>query len=249
MTPEGTTRPAPVTVATPPQQAGDILDRWSWVERSVWTNRMLTRLEESGPTTNWFRLWDKVWAETNLLHAYYAVWRNHGAPGVDGQSVAQFETQHGEELARLREELRTGSYRPQPARRVWIPKPGSTEQRPLGIPAVRDRVVQAALRHVLEPIFERDFAPGSHGFRPGRGCQGAVARVEELLSQGHGWCVDADLKSYFDTIPHERLMTLVRQRVGVSESGRTGRTQRLATDGAGHTAGCGDQPAAGEPLS
>jgi RNA-directed DNA polymerase len=213
MTSESHKRPAEVAAPTPPKQAGEAPAPWWWVERSVWTERMLTRLAQSGPTTNWFGLWDKVWAERNLLHAYYAVWRNDGAPGADGQTIAQFEARQGEELARLREELRTGRYRPQPARRVWIPKPGTTEQRPLGIPAVRDRVVQAALRNVLEPIFERDFAGCSHGFRPGRGCQGAVARVEELLGGGHLWCVDADLKSYFDTIPHDRLMALVRQRI------------------------------------
>ena len=161
----------------------------------------------------WFGLRDKVIARRNLQAAFLAVWRNRGAPGVDGQTVEQFDQEERAQLARLEEELRTGSYRRQPARRVWIPKPGTTEQRPLGIPAVRDRVVEAALRNVLEPIFERDFAGSSYGFRPGRGCREAVSRVEELLSQGHVWCVDADLKSYFDTIPHERLMGLVRQRV------------------------------------
>jgi RNA-directed DNA polymerase len=206
-------QPAAVTGETPPKQAGDTPDPWWWVEGSVWTERMLTRLANSGPTTKWFALWDKVCAESNLLAAYYAVWRNAGAPGVDGQTVAQFETEHREEIARLRDELRQGKYRPHPARRVWIPKLGGTELRPLGIPAVRDRVVQAALRNVLEPIFEREFADSSHGFRPGRGCQGAVARVEELLGGGAVWVVDADLKSYFDTIPHERLLELVSQRV------------------------------------
>ena len=174
---------------------------------------MLTRLEESEPTTVWFRLWDKVLSERNLQSAFWAVWRNDGAPGVDGQSVQQFERQAPAELAGLREQLRTKSYRRQAARRVWIPKPGSTEKRPLGIPAVRDRTVEAALRNVLEPIFENDFAEHSYGFRPGRGCQQAVGRIEELLSQGQVWCVDADLKSYFDTIPHERLIQLVKQRV------------------------------------
>jgi RNA-directed DNA polymerase len=174
---------------------------------------MLTRLEESESTTVWFRLWDKVLLERNLEAAFGAVWRNDGAPGVDGQSVQQFDTQAQAELAKLREQLRTKSYRRQPARRVWIPKPGSTEKRPLGIPAVRDRTVEAALRNVLEPIFERDFAEHSYGFRPGRGCQQAVGRIEELLCQGKVWCLDADLKSYFDTIPHERLIQLVKQRV------------------------------------
>jgi RNA-directed DNA polymerase len=174
---------------------------------------MLTRLAQSEPTTVWFGLWDKVCAPRNLQAAFHAVWRNQGASGVDGQTVQQFDQQAVSELARLGEELRTRSYRRQPARRVWIEKLGTTEQRPLGIPAVRDRTVEAALRNVLEPIFERDFAECSYGFRPGRGCREAVGRVEELLSQGYVWCVDADLKSYFDTIPHDGLMALVKQRV------------------------------------
>ena len=196
-----------------PKQAGDIRTRWEWVEHSVWTDRMLIRLEQSEPTTVWFGLWDKVCARHNLHAAFGAVWRNAGAPGVDGQTVQQFDVHLETELVRLSEELREKRYRRQPARRVWIPKPGTTEQRPLGIPAVRDRTVEAAVRHVLEPIFEHDFAAHSYGFRPGRGCREAVARVEELLSQGYVWCVDADLKSYFDTIPHERLMALVEQRI------------------------------------
>lgn len=212
MTNDGASRAAPVTGATPPQQAADIRDRWSWVEPSVWSERMLTRLENE-PTAKWFRLWDKVLDARNLQTAFWSVWRNAGAPGVDGQTIGQFDAHAEAELARLREELHRKRYRRQPARRVWIPKPGTTEQRPLGIPAVRDRTVEAALRHVLEPIFEHDFAEHSYGFRPGRGCREAVGRVEELLGEGRAWCVDVDLKSYFDTIPHERLMTLVEQRI------------------------------------
>jgi RNA-directed DNA polymerase len=206
-------RAAPVAGETPPPQAADIRDRWWRVEHSVWTDRMLTRLEQSEPTTKWFRLWDKVLAERNLQAAFWAVWRNDGSPGVDGQTVQQFDEQASAELAGLREELHTRRYRRQPARRVWIPKPGTTERRPLGIPAVRDRTVEAAVRHVIEPIFERDFAEHSYGFRPGRGCREAVARVEELLNQGHTWCVDCDVKSYFDSIPHERLVALMRERI------------------------------------
>lgn len=213
MTNDEATRPAPVTGPNQPKQAGDIHDRWWWVEHSVWTERMLTRLETSEPTTVWFGLWDKVIAERNLQAGFWAVWRNGGAPGVDGQTVKQFTEQEQAQLAKLREELRNKRYHRQPARRVWIPKPGSTEKRPLGIPAVRDRTVEAAMKHVLEPIFERDFAEHSYGFRPGRGCPQAVQRVEELLSQERTWCVDLDFKSYFDTIPHERLLGLVRQRV------------------------------------
>jgi len=203
----------PAGVAAKPPQAGEARDRWWWVEQAVWTERMLERLAQSGPTTVWFRLWDKVFAKDNLQASYWAVWRNQGAAGVDGQTVGQFDAQEAAELARLGEELRTGSYRPLPARRQWIPKPGTNEKRPLGIPAVRDRVVQAAVRNVLEPIFEHDFATQSYGFRPGRGCREAVAQVERLLAQGNVWCVDADLKGYFDTIPHDRLMERVKRRV------------------------------------
>jgi RNA-directed DNA polymerase len=174
---------------------------------------MLARLEASEPTTVWFGLWDKVISERNLQAAFWAVWRNRGAAGVDGQTVPQFAAQEQAQLAKLREELRSKRYHREPARRVWIPKPGSTEQRPLGIPAVRDRTVEAALKHVLEPIFEQDFAEHSYGFRPGRGCAQAVQRVEELLGEGRVWCVDLDYKGYFDTIPHAPLLGLVRQRV------------------------------------
>lgn len=213
MTGNGNNRSAEVAAATLPKQAEEIYARWPWVEYAVWTERMLTRLEQSEPTTKWFGLWDKVWAERNLLQGYYAVWRNKGAAGVDQQTIQQFEAQQQWQINRLKEQLRSGVYQPLPARRVWIPKPGSLEKRPLGIPAVRDRVVQTALRNVLEPIFERDFASGSYGFRPGRGCREAVAQVERLLKEGYLWCVDADLKSYFDTIPHDRLMRLIEQRI------------------------------------
>ncbi len=213
MTKDETNRPAIVAEATPSQQAGKTLDPWWWVEPSVWTERMLRRLEQNGPTTVWFRLWDKVLSEGNLQAAFWAVWRNGGAAGVDGQTVPQFEAQEQAQLAKLREELRSKSYHRQAARRVWIPKPATTEKRPLGIPAVRDRTVEAAMKNVLEPIFERDFAEHSYGFRPGRGCREAVKRVEELLSQDRAWCVELDFRSYFDTLPHERLLGLVKERI------------------------------------
>lgn len=213
MTNDEEKRPAIVTGATPSKQAGDIRDRWWWIEHSVWTERMLTRLEQSEPTTVWFGLWDKVISERNMQAAFWAVWRNRGAAGVDRQTVRQFEAQEQAQLAKLCEELRSQRYLRQPARRAWIPKPGTNEKRPLGIPTVRDRTVEAAMRNVLEPIFERDFAEQSYGFRPGRGCRQAVKRVEQLLREGQTWCVDLDFKSYFDTIPHERLLALVKERV------------------------------------
>ena len=204
----------PTAVAQTPKQAGEARDRWWWVERTIWTERMLTRLT-SGESANrvWFALADKTYAPANLQSAFDKVWRNGGSAGADAQTVAHFERQAEKELQRLHEQLRDGQYRPQPVRRAWIDKPGSREKRPLGIPAVRDRIVQGALRHVLEPIFETDLAEHSYGFRPGRGAKDALRRVDTLLKAGYHWVVDADLKSYFDTIPHERLLALVRERV------------------------------------
>jgi len=197
-----------------PKQAGDTSKpAWDWVERSVWTERMLQRLAQSQEQTVWFSLWDKVWAGDNLDQAILEVILKAGCAGVDGETTHQLNQDWAAQREQLQEQLRQGQYRPQPARRVWIPKPGSSEQRPLGIPCVRDRVVETALKHVLEPIFERDFAAQSYGFRPGRSCQHALGRVESLLQSGHTWIVDVDLKSYFDTIPQDRLMDLVRQRI------------------------------------
>jgi RNA-directed DNA polymerase len=204
----------PTPVAATPQQAGETRDRWWWVERKVWTERMLTRLTTGELADRvWFRLWDKTYAPANLARAFEKVWRNGGSAGADAQTVAHFARHAEAELARLHTQMRDGTYRPQPVRRAWIPKPGSNEKRPLGIPAVRDRMVQAALRNVLEPIFETEFAEQSYGFRPGRGAKDALRRVDQLLKAGHDWVVDADLKSYFDTIPHERLLALVKARV------------------------------------
>ena len=185
----------------------------AWAEPAVWTERMLTALEGGVKGGVWFSLIDKVYRPANLAAAMTKVVANHGAAGVDHVTVEQFRCHAAANLEKLQEQLRTGTYRPQPIRRVHIPKPGSTETRPLGIPTVRDRVVQAAIVHVIEPIFERDFAPTSYGFRPGRGAQQALTRVEELLGAGYGYVVDADLKSYFDTIPHERLLQRLRQKV------------------------------------
>lgn len=215
-----TTEASPATVGTPrsnlrfPKQAGETqAPHWDWVERSVWTERMLQRRAQSQEQTVWFSLWDKVWNGDNLSQAIMKVILNAGSAGVDGQSTQQLSQDWTAEQEQLQAQLRQGTYRPQPARRVWIPKPGTTEQRPLGIPCVRDRVVETALLHVLEPIFERDFAAQSYGFRPGRSCLHALERVESLLQSGYTWIVDVDLKSYFDTIPQDRLMALVQKRV------------------------------------
>jgi RNA-directed DNA polymerase len=151
---------------------------------------------------------DKVIRPTTLDIAWQRVARNKGAAGVDGQSVERFSVQAQRYLAELQASLASGSYQPHPVKRVEIPK-GDGKTRPLGIPTAKDRIVQTALKMVIEPIFEVQFSPGSFGFRPGRGCKDALREVDRLLKQGYTHVVDADLKGYFDTIPHERLMALV----------------------------------------
>src|SRR5713101_1394155 len=203
----------PSAVPVTATQGGDVRSRWAWTEPAVWTERMLTALEMGVKGGVWFSLIDKVFAERNLRVAAAKVAANHGAPGIDHVTVETFLDDLDTNVAKLTAAGRGGSYEPQAIRRVYIPKPGSHEPRPLGIPTVRDRVVQAAVRHVMEPIFEREFATHSYGFRPGRGCKDALRRVDGLLKQGYVYVVDADLKSYFDTIPHDRLMERLRERI------------------------------------
>jgi RNA-directed DNA polymerase len=204
-------KPARVSATT--KQAGEIRARWAWVEPEVWTERMLTALEQGVKGGKWFSLMDKVYALGNLRMAFQQVKANGGAAGVDHQTVKMFERQLERNLGTLSQSLKDESYRPQAVRRVCIPKPGGKEKRPLGIPTVRDRVVQAALLAVLEPIFERDFAAHSYGFRPNRGCLDALRRVDNLLKAGYSWVVDADLKGYFDSIPHSPLKQRVAEKV------------------------------------
>lgn len=209
------TEPAGVPLGA--TQAGEIQGRWSWVEPSVWTERMLTALEEGVQGGKWYSLIDKVSSLRNLRSAFAQVKRNKGGAGVDRVTIRMFEAHLEENLQRLSDSLREGSYRPQAIRRVWIPKSGSREKRPLGIPTVRDRVVQTALRNVLEPIFERDFAAQSYGFRPERSTKDALRRVAELLKAGYVHVVDADLQSYYDTIPRQPLLGQVRGKVADSK--------------------------------
>src|SRR5215470_5259350 len=185
---------------------------WSWVEASVWTDRMVSALENGVKGGRWYSLMDKVYAPATLEAAWEKVWANAGAAGVDRQSVERFKTNADLYLAELAAALRDGSYRAQPVRRVDIPK-GDGRTRPLGIPTVKDRIVQTAVKFVLEPIFEATFRPASYGFRPGRGCRDALREVAQLTADGRTFVVDADFASYFDTIPHERLMQRVEARI------------------------------------
>jgi len=178
---------------------------------------MLTALEVGVKGGKWYSLIDKVSSLRNLESAFLQVKRNKGSAGVDRVTIRMFEAHLEENLQSLSESLKEGGYLPQPVRRVWIPKPGSQEKRPLGIPTVRDRVVQSALRNVLEPIFERDFAAQSYGFRPERGAKDALRRVTELLKAGYVHVVDADLQSYYDTIPRRPLLEQVKSKVADSK--------------------------------
>ena len=182
--------------------------QWWWAEASVWTERMVSALGNGVKGGKWYSLMDKAVRPTTLEAAWRKVARNHGAAGVDGQSIERFAAQAERYLSELQHSLEDGSYQPHPVKRVEIPK-GDGRTRPLGIPTVKDRIVQTALKMVIEPIFETQFRPGSYGFRPGRSCKEALREVDRLLNEGFTWVVDADLQSYFDSIPHDRLMALV----------------------------------------
>lgn len=203
----------PVTVPFAATPTGEPPEIAAWAHSTIWTARMLDALTVGVRGGKWHTLIDKVFEPRNLAASARKVLGNQGAAGVDHQSVEQFAADAEAELTGLHEQLRVDLYRPAAVRRTWIAKPGSPDQRPLGIPTVRDRVVQTALLHVIEPIFDHTFHKQSYGFRHGRSCHQALTRVEELLEAGYVHVVDADLKSYFDSIPKDRLLELVRSKV------------------------------------
>lgn len=183
-------------------------------ERAIWTDRMLDALETGSRRTVWYSLSDKVFSPQSLAAAADRVVANHGASGVDRMSVDCFNRARHRILPVLESRLKQKTYRHREVRRVWIPKPGKrNEKRPLGIPTVVDRIVQAAVRNGLEPIFEAQFNDHSYGFRPGRSAQDALRHVARCLRAGYTWVIDADLKAYFDTIDHDLLMDLIRRDV------------------------------------
>ena len=195
---------AAAVIAGSRQVASTRPEDWSWVDRSIWTERMLAALGNGVRGGKWFSLIDKVYRPATLRSAWQQVLVNRGAAGVDRVSVERFAGHLDRYLSELGQELEAGRYRPLPVRRVEVEK-ADGKLRPLGIPTVRDRVAQAAVKRVIEPIFEHMFAPTSFGFRPGRSCKDALRMVDGLLQAGYTHVVDADLKGYFDSIPHDRL--------------------------------------------
>ncbi len=175
--------------------------------------RKLYLKAKAEPDYRFYLLYDKIYREDVMAHAYAVAKANKGAPGVDEQTLEQIESGGLKEwLDGIGKDLRAKTYKPQPVRRVMIPKPGGGE-RPLGIPTIRDRVVQTAAKLILEPIFEADLDPDAYGYRPKRSAQDAIRKVHNLLCERYTDVVDADLSKYFDTIPHCALLRCVARKV------------------------------------
>ena len=180
------------------KQAGEVRARWAWTEPSVWTERMLTALEEGVKGGVWFSLMDKVYSVKNLKAAWEKVKANKGASGIDRQSIEAFQANEGKYLEELQESLRVNRYEAKPVKRVWIPKLGSKEKRPLGIPALEDKLVQLACAKLLTAIYEQEFLDCSYGYRPGRGALDAVRGLTFDLQYGtYGYVVEVDIKGFF----------------------------------------------------
>ena len=195
------------------KQGRVVAPEWEWTEAAVWTERMLATLARGIEGGKWYSLYDKVWKMENLQRAVAQVTAGKSPKKADGRKCRRYAELSVRRLPQLQQMLKEGRYEPQPAQRIWIPKLGSKEMRPLGVPPVENRVVEMALRNVLEPIFEHTFAEHSYGFRPGRGAKDALRRVAQLLQAGKSWIVDADLKGYFDSIPQDKLIAAVAERV------------------------------------
>lgn len=189
--------------------------KWKWAEVSIWTDAMLEALESGVKGGKWFSLVDKVYRENTLWKAWCKVRSNKGAAGVDKITIERFEEQQDKYLAELEQELKDSTYKPQAVRRVYIPK-DKGKLRPLGIPTIKDRIAQQAVKMAIEPIFEKEFLNSSYGFRPNKGAHEALEQVNSLLKEGYTWVVDADLQSYFDSIPHKRLLNKVELQISDS---------------------------------
>ena len=195
------------------KESGEVRARWAWAEPTVWTERMLTTLEEGVKGGKWYSLFDKVYRKGNLEAGYAKVKANGGKPGIDRVTVEAYGQNKDKNLEWLASELVNGRYLPMANLRVEIPKPGSTEKRPLGIPTVKDRVAETALKSVIEPIFEKTFAKRSYGFRPNRGCKDALDEMNEWMKKGYMQVLEVDFRKYFDTVPRKPLVDKVAREI------------------------------------
>lgn len=194
------------------RQTSNLRFRWEWAEASIWTDKMLTALENGVKGNKWFSLIDKVHRPHTLSMAWEKVRANKGAAGIDRVTVERFASKKDTYLKELEEALKDGTYIPKAVKRVYIPK-GQGKMRPLGIPSVSDRIAQQAVKLVIEPIFEKEFLDNSYGFRPGRKAKDALREVDRLIAEGYTFALDADLQSYFDTIPHHQLMSKIKAHI------------------------------------
>ncbi len=198
-------------IVFPPEQTSDAAEETQ--DNGLETSSAVPELEsKSERKRKWYSLFDKVYALPNLWEAWLKVRENRGAAGIDRMTVKRFDEDAYARTEHLQADLRNGTYRPQPVRRVFIPKSGGGE-RPLGIPTVRDRIVQQALLQILGPIFEAKFSPRSHGFRPERGCATALEVVDRAVKHGYEWVVDADIKAFFDTVDHDKLLGAINEEI------------------------------------
>jgi RNA-directed DNA polymerase len=198
-------------IVFPPEQTSDAAEETQG--NGLETSSAVPELEsKSERKRKWYSLFDKVYALPNLWEAWLKVRENRGAAGIDRMTVKRFDEEAYARIEHLQADLRNGTYRPQPVRRVFIPKSGGGE-RPLGIPTVRDRIVQQALLQILGPIFEAKFSPRSHGFRPERGCSTALEVVDRAVKHGYEWVVDADIKAFFDTVDHDKLLGAINEEI------------------------------------
>lgn len=187
-------------------------DKWKWVEQTIWTKKMLMALDNGVKGNKWFSLIDKIYNAKTLEKAWINVMKNKGAAGVDHITIKKFTKNKDKYLKEIIEDLRKGEYKPSSIRRVNIPKDDG-KIRPLGIPTVKDRIVQCAIKMAIEPIWEKEFSQSSYGFRPERNAHGAIKEVSQYLNEGYTWVIDADIKSYFDNISHRRLMQKVEEKI------------------------------------
>jgi RNA-directed DNA polymerase len=179
----------------------------------IWTYPMLQALDNGVKGGKWFSLKDKICRIKTVRHGYDAVFKNKGSCGIDNETIQMFDKNYEANTESLSRKLEAGEYQPLPVKRVYIDKPGTCEKRPLGIPTVRQRIVENAFKFALEPIFENEFLDCSYGFRPGKGAKDALREVAKNLAEGYSCVIDADIKGYFDTINHKLLMSFIEEQI------------------------------------